>query len=151
MPSLPVISRLTRVPPELAAVAFDVVLADLPLVGGSTAVLLTPSGRLEVAPAIRTAADHKYVPLRQARGSLRLRRRPSIDVTVDVLPWSARCSEIMLSSDSRSGSRHLLTTRQFVQAAEDVVGVLSQAIEQWPLGFLGGLADPLDDLTVART
>ncbi|HET9772719.1 MAG TPA: hypothetical protein VFS16_17625 [Acidimicrobiia bacterium] len=130
--------------------AFDVVLADLPLVGRSTAVLVTPSGRLEVAPATRAVAARGYIPLRQARGSLRLRLRPSIDVTVDVLPWSARCSEIMLSSDSSSGTRHLLTTRRFLRAADDMVAALSQAIEQWPLGFLGGLADPLDDLTEAH-
>jgi hypothetical protein len=130
----------------VAVVAFDAVLADLPLAEGSNAVVLTRHGRLTVRPVTRPTARRGYVALRQAHGSLRVGRHPAVGIIVEVLPWSARMSEIMLSSTVHGfRSAWPLTVRTYLRAAHEAVAGLSQAVEQWPVGFLGGLADTPDD------
>lgn len=148
----PLVSRLIRVPPDVAAVAFDAVLADLWVAHGA-AVVRTPAGRLALElPDKAAIPSHGYLPLRQARGSLYGRLGPSsLTVLVEVLPWSARMAEVMLRLASRSSGRPLLIGSQtYLRAATKTVEVLAASVERWPVGFLGGLAVPPDAVAVPR-
>jgi hypothetical protein len=127
------------------------VLADLTLAGSCTAVLNTRLGRLEIEPATRALTSHGYVPLRQARASLRLGRHLPLNLSVEVLPWSARMSEILFRTEAyRSPAGRLLTMRRYLRALHDAVGALSGAIEQWSTGLLGGLTEGRDELVSLR-
>lgn len=148
----PLVSRLTRVPPDVAAVAFDAVLADLWVAHGA-AVVGTPAGRLALERLDGAAIPrHAYLPLRQASGSLYGRLGPSsLTVLVEVLPWSARMAEVMLRPASRSSRRPVLIgPRAYLRAATTTVEVLAASVERWPVGFLGGLTVAPDALAVPR-
>jgi hypothetical protein len=138
------------VPPDVAAVAFDAVLADLWVAHGA-AVVGTPAGRLALErPDGAANPGPGYLPLRQARGSLCGRLRPSsLTVLVEVLPWSARMAEVMLRIASPSSRRPtLIGSRAYLRAAITTVEVLAASVERWPVGFLGGLAVPPSALAV---
>jgi len=149
----PLVSRLIRVPPDVAAVAFDAVLADLWLAHGA-AVVGTPAGRLALQRPDKAASPGMatLLPLRQATGSLYGRLGPSsLTVLVEVLPWSAQMAEVMLRLASPSSRRPLLLgSRAYLREATTTVEVLAASLERWPAGFLGGFAVPPDALAVPR-
>ena len=148
----PLVSRLIRVPPDVAAVAFDAVLADLWLAHGA-AVVGTSAGRLALQrPDGAASPGHGYLPLRQASGSLYGRLGPSsLTVLVEVLPWSAQMAEVMLRLASPSSRRPVLFgSRAYLRAATTTVEALAASLERWPVGLLGGLAVPPDALAVPR-
>lgn len=146
----PLVSRLIRMPPDVAAVAFEAVLADLWVAHGA-AVVGTPAGRLALErPDGAASPGHGYLPLRQASGSLYGRLGPSsMTVLVEVLPWSAQKAELMLRRSSPSSRRPVLfSSRAYLRAATTTVEVLAASLERWPVGFLGGLAVLPDALAV---
>ena len=85
--------RLANVAPAEVEAAFDRLRA-----GDAPFVVDVPGGRLELREdrVLRRPEGAKYFPLRQLRGVLHVGRLQSVDVDVELLPWSQDATEIGL-------------------------------------------------------
>jgi hypothetical protein len=110
----PVVSHLVNLPPVAAADAFDVMILDPAL-----AQFLIPAGALIKARPMR------YDALRVLPATLFLgRRRRTLSVVLELLPWSAHRTELALRSTDRSwlpGGRGVPVYRAAATAALEVL------------------------------
>lgn len=92
--SYPTVSHVFALAPQAAAVAFDVMLLD-PAMGSA----LTPT-----EPVTR-AEENGYRPMRKVNATLQLpgRRRRTLPVTLELLPWSETWTELAIWCPSRPG------------------------------------------------
>jgi len=114
--SYPHVSHIFSLAPPTAAVAFDVMLLD-----PSVAAHLTPTGELFRAEA---GCDH----LRACRAQLHPtgRRGRTVDVVLELLPWSDHRCELTIRTDARP---HLLierATAAYLKAAHRALSTLAE-------------------------
>jgi hypothetical protein len=147
----PYVSHLVRVAPRPAGTSLDFVRSCLSRVVGSgtgaDAVwgVTTPEGTLRLGGRFRRIVPRPrgYQPLRVATGRLILpaaRRFGPVDVTLELLPWSSRWSELALASGplrrTQAGTR---AERAYLAAAHATLDRLARAIESPPAEWLARL------------
>jgi hypothetical protein len=146
----PFISRLVVLPPDLAAVVFDVEAADrrIGAADDGTWVLQLSSGRLRLQRSVGNPRPQRgYWPLREARGILRQTgRKFALPVALELLPWSVKVTEVGLRLATRRAPMAGLHERAYRRLGHEAVDTFAAAMQEWPLAFLGGPREPLERL-----
>ena len=160
----PYVSQLVRVAPRPAGAGLD--FARWCLSSPATAdrdddrawCVTTPDGRLRLGGRFQRTVPRPrgYRPLRVATGMLHPAGRGArpVAVTLELLPWSSRWSELGLTAgplrwaDSRAGAE-----RAYLRAANAALARLAQSIEAPPSAWLARLvagqpAPKLEDVPV---
>lgn len=124
----PYVSHLMMLAPEVAEVRFDLACLDLAAAGPhcpsrGRPVLAVPSGRLVLGSPARPARELRgYLPARTLAATLHPGRwgAAAIDVTVELLPWSATRSELALIAGP-AGRWPVVGERRYLRLAHDVL------------------------------
>jgi hypothetical protein len=121
--SHPNVSHLVDLPLEAAAAAFDVMILDPALTDA-----LIPAGALVKARPVR------YDALRRLPAVLRLgpRRRTTMSVVLELLPWSDHRSDLAIHSVDRSWMPIGRSVERYRIAAEHALDVLARLMESRP-------------------
>jgi hypothetical protein len=123
--SYPTVSHLVNLSPDLAAGAFDVMILDPAF-----------AQRLITAGPLRKAQPLRYDALRvlPAMLSVGRRKRATISVALELLPWSDHRSELSLRSVNRSRLRIGPGVAQYRAAAVGALEVLAGLLESRQVG-----------------
>jgi hypothetical protein len=138
--SFPSTSRVFLLPPSSAASVFDVMILD-----PAVATDLIPAGPL------RRDEPTGYSPLRALPATLRLpgRRLRTVDVVLELLPWSDQRTELALWTTARPHLSVERTVSAYVWAAHHALTTLAELIlTGQPVAAPDRslrLADPLDE------
>jgi hypothetical protein len=137
--SFPSTSHVFRLPPTAAASVFDVMILD-----PAVATDLIPAGPL------RRNEPSGYHPLRVLRATLRLpgRLHRTVDVVLELLPWSDERTELAIWTTARPRLPMERTVSAYVWSAQHALATLAELIVTGqPVAPHRGpwLADPLDE------
>lgn len=123
--SFPFLSRVVKLSPDQARAAFDA------LAGPAGGRIEVSGGHLEIGAPVPMQAQPGYWPFRRAQGHLRPEgSRRSVDVRLEVLPWSEGSVEVGLSvlETPRRGARRLGPAYQ--QVGPEVLDELALRLER---------------------
>lgn len=122
--SYPTTSHVLVLAPTAAAEAFDVMIHD-----PSVAAILTPAGPISFYPM------NGYRPLRELSAGLRLpgRYNRTLDVTLELLPWSESRSELVIWSNSRPGIFPSRSVSTYLHAAHEALAALAALLAADPV------------------
>ena len=154
----PYVSHLMLLAPEVAEVRFDLACLDLAADGpwcpsSGRPVLAVPSGRLVLgAPARPAGGLRGYVPARTVSATLHPGGwgATAIDVTVELLPWSATRSELALIAGP-TGRRLVVSERRYLRLAHDVLRRLVAVLDALRADELRCAIVPADAPRAVRT
>jgi hypothetical protein len=144
----PFISRLVALPPDLAAVVFDVAAADRRIGSADDGTWVLPSGRLQLQCSVGNLRPQRgYSPLRETRGILRQSGRQfALPVALELLPWTVKLTEPGLRVAPRRAPMTGLHDRPYRRLGHEAVDTFAAVMQEWPLSFLGGPREPLERL-----
>lgn len=133
----PYVSHLLLLPPDAAAVSFDLLCFRLAADGrrdGCSGLPMLPvrSGRLELGPPDPAIESRRgYSPWRALRGTLHPAGwwSPEIPVELQLLPWAATKSELaLIAGPTRRPA--VVGERRYLRLAHDVLGALIDALAE---------------------
>lgn len=118
--SFPTTTHVFVLAPMAAAEAFDLMLHD-----PAMAPILTPAGPISYYPM------QGYRPLRAVPAALRLpdRRNRTLEVILELLPWSESRSELAIWSKSRPGILAERSVAAYLQAAHRSLETLASLLD----------------------
>ena len=162
----PYVSHLVRVAPRPAGIGLDFARSCLSWHGHlepddeRTWAVSTPAGTLRLGGPFHRIVPRPrgYRPLRVATGALHPAGRGlrPVEVTLELLPWSSRWSELaLIAGRVRRSDCRRRADRAYLQGAHAALDRLTRAIETPPAEWLARLVagQPLpqsEDVTVAR-
>jgi len=166
IPHHPYVSHLVRVAPRPAGIGLDFARSCLMAQCRADAdeerlwAVCTPAGTLRLGGPFHRIVPRPrgYRPLRVATGALHPAGRGlrPIEVTLELLPWSSRWSELaLIAGRVRRSDCRRRADRAYLQGAHAALDRLTRAIEtppaEWLARLVAGQPPPRsEDVTVAR-